>query len=322
MSIKKFFKGKKVLVAGGSGFVGRNFVEKLLALNCKVISTVHKRKLNLKHKNLKQVNCNLTDLNDCIKLTKNCEIVINAAGMVSAAQMTVNNPMSAISTNLIITLRILEACMLNNPQKILLFSSGTTGYPGSSKTMKESDMFKNEPADVYFGYGWSRRYTELLGKFVSMKTNIDIAICRPSAVYGIYDDFNPKTSHVIPALIKRAVDMENPYVVWGSGNEKRDFIYVEDLVEGCLQQIKAVKKYDVTNICYGSSVSIKKVVNSIFDILKYKKDRIIFDEKKPTTIPIRKLSNIKAIKDFNFTPKYSIYKGLEKTISWYIKNHV
>lgn len=322
MNIKNYFKGKTVLVAGGSGFVGRNFVENLLDLDCKVIATLHKRKLNLKHKNLIVTKCDLHNLDDCIRITKKVDIVINAAGMVSAVQMTVNNPMSAISTNLIITLRILEACMITRPKKVLLFSSGTTGYPGTSKKMVESDMFKQEPASIYFGYGWSRRYTEILGKFVSMKTNIDISICRPSAVYGIYDDFNPKTSHVIPALIKRAIDDENPYIVWGTGKEKRDFIYIEDLVKGCLNQIFFTKSYDVSNICYGESVSISEVVNNIFDILNKNKDHILFDKNKPTTIPVRKLSNNKAKKQFNFTPNYSIHDGLKKTIKWYIKNYV
>ncbi len=322
MNIKSYFKGKTVLVAGGSGFVGKNFVEKLLDLDCKVISTLHKRKLNLKHKNLIITKCDLQNLNQCIRVTKGADIVINAAGMVSAVQMTVNNPMSAISTNLIITLRILEACMITRPKKVLLFSSGTTGYPGTSKKMVESDMFKEEPASIYYGYGWSRRYTEILGKFVSMKTNIDISICRPSAVYGIYDDFNPKTSHVIPALIKRALDNESPYVVWGTGEEKRDFIYIEDLVKGCLNQIYFTKRYNVSNICYGESVSIREVVYIIFDVLNKSKDKIFFDKDKPTTIPVRRLSNIKAKREFKFAPKFPIHKGLKKTIKWYIKNYV
>ena len=188
--------------------------------------------------------------------------------------------------------------------------------------MIESDMFKKEPADIYYGYGWSRRYTEILGKFVSMKTNIDISICRPSAVYGIYDDFNPKTSHVIPALIKRALDNENPYIVWGTGKEKRDFIYIEDLVTGCLNQIYYTKKYNVSNICYGESVSISEVVYTIFNILKKDRGVIYFDKDKPTTIKVRKLSNNKAKREFDFTPKYPIHKGLKKTINWYIKNYV
>ena len=83
-------------------------------------------------------------------------------------------------------------------------------------------------------------------------------------------------------------------IFWGTGKEKRDFIYIEDLVKGCLNQICFTKGYDVSNICYGESVSISEVVYNIFDILKKSKNKIFFDKDKPTTIPIRRLSNIKA----------------------------
>ena len=137
-----------------------------------------------------------------MKVCENVDYIFHAAGMVSAARMTVNNPMTAISTNLIVTLRVLEAAMKQNVKKILLFSSGTTGYPPYTHAVKETEMFKEDPAEVYYGYGWSRRYTEILGNFASQKSDLKVAICRPTGVYGPHDDFNPSTSHVIPALIK------------------------------------------------------------------------------------------------------------------------
>ena len=90
----------------------------------------------------------------------------------------------------------------------------------------------------------------------------------------------------------------------------------------CINQICFTKGYDVSNICYGESVSISEVVYNIFDILKKSKNKIFFDKDKPTTIPIRRLSNNKAKRELDFIPKYPIHRGLKKTIKWYIKNYV
>tara|TARA_B100001057_G_scaffold499567_1_gene610736 strand:+ start:1120 stop:2103 length:984 start_codon:yes stop_codon:yes gene_type:complete len=317
MSDNTFYKEKKVLVTGGTGFVGTNFVQQLLLMEAKVIVPVHKRKSRIEHRNLTLINADLQSLEDCIMLCEDIDYIFHAAGTVSAASMTVQNPMSAISTNLIITLRILEAAMIKKVKKVLLFSSGTTGYPKYDFPVKEEDMFKDPPADVYFGYGWSRRYTELLGEFVTQKSDVNISICRPSAVYGRYDDFDPKTSHVIPALIRRAVEKEKPYVVWGTGDEIRDFIHVKDLVRGCLLLLEKNKSFDPVNIASGDVITIKEIVDIIIKETKHENAELTFDETKPTTIPKRMINVSKANNELGFNSSINIKEGLQDTIKWY-----
>jgi GDP-L-fucose synthase len=315
-----YFADKKVLVTGGTGFVGTNFVDELSKQNAKIIVPIHRRPLRIINKNITTIDADLTKLEDCMKICNEVDYIFHAAGMVSAARMTVNNPMTAISTNLVVTLRVLEAAMKKNVKKILLFSSGTTGYPPYNHAVKEEEMFKDDPADIYYGYGWSRRYTELLGKFASQKSDLKVAICRPTGVYGSYDDFDPGTSHVIPALIKRAVDQENPYIVWGSGEEIRDFLHVKDLVRGCMLLLEKYALSDPVNIGSGEEVKIKEIVKIILQNIGNKNMQVVFDDKKPTTIPVRKVDISKAKKILGFKKKISLQDGLAETIRWFKSN--
>ena len=312
-----YFDGKTVLVTGGTGFVGTNFVKELSNFNVKIIVPIHKRELSFKSKKIQTINADLTNIDDCLKVCQNVDYIFHAAGMVSAARMTVNNPMTAISTNLIVTLRILEAAMKQNVKKILLFSSGTTGYPKYNHAVTEEEMFNDDPAEIYYGYGWSRRYTELLGNFASKKSNLKVAICRPTGVYGSYDDFDPSTSHVIPALIKRAIDKENPYVVWGDGEEIRDFLHVRDLIRGCFLLLEKNANSDPVNIGSGKEYKIKDIVKTILNLTDNRDVKIEFDNTKPTTIPVRKVNVDKAKKLLGFEMKISLEDGLKETIDWY-----
>jgi len=316
----KYYKNKKILVTGGSGFVGRNFVESLLQAGSKVTVPIHKRKLPIKHKNLIKVSADLNSLKDCIKLCKKNDFIIHAAGTVAAAKMTVKNPMNAIAVNLTITLKILQAAMSENIKKVLIFSSGTTGYPNYKFPVKETHMFKKDPAKIYYGYGWSRRYAELLGKFVSMKSKTKVAICRPTAVYGQHDNFEVETSHVVPSLIRKAVLKENPYVVWGSGKEIRDFIHIQDLVKGCLLLLHKKADSDPVNIGSGKKTSIKELAKIILKNANHLNCKIKFDNKMPTTIPVRMVNVEKAKKILKFKAKKSLNEGIKEVIEWYKNN--
>ncbi|WP_022668266.1 NAD-dependent epimerase/dehydratase family protein [Desulfospira joergensenii] len=314
-----FYSGKKVLVTGGTGFVGTHFVEALVAAGANVRVPVHRRTPAIKNEKVEYISGNLESLEDCIRCCEGVDYVFHAAGAVSAAGTTVANPMSAISTNLILTARILEAAMIKEIKRILVFSSGTTAYPLADYPIKEEEMWTDHPPEIYFGYGWMRRYIEILSRFVSSKSSIGVAICRPTAVYGRHDDFDPVTSHVIPALIRRAVSKENPFVVWGTGDEIRDFLHVTDLVRGCLVLLEKHAVCDPVNIGYGKTTSIKEIVEIILNAAKHDKVEVQFDDSKPTTIPKRMVETIKAKKILGFEPEISLSKGLEDTFEWYLK---
>jgi GDP-L-fucose synthase len=315
-----FYRGKRVLVAGGSGFIGSNFVKKLSQLDANITVTIHKRPMQVGPDNLTYLNADLTNLSDATECTKEIDYVIHCAGGISSAGTTVTNPMSVLATNLVVTLRLLEASWINGVKRFLMFSSGTTGYPPYNYAVTEEDFWEDHPAPVYFGYGWSRRYNELISEFVHDKSNMKVAICRPSAPYGRYDNFDIDTGHVIPALISRALNKENPYIVWGTGDELRDFLHVNDLVNGCLTLLEKNVDCDPTNIARGASTTIKELVNIIVKAAGHDNSEIIFDASKPTTIPIRKISISKAVRELDYKPMVPLVDGITDTVEWYARN--
>jgi len=162
-----------------------------------------------------------------------------------------------------------------------------------------------------------RRYLELLGRFAASKSSLNVAICRPTAVYGRYDDFDPQTSHVIPALIRRAVSKENPFVVWGTGEEMRDFLHVTDLVRGCLLLLEKHADCDPVNIGYGEAFSVRQIVENILKASGHSNADVQFDATKPTTIPKRMVDVTKARTLLGFSPSMTLPEGLADTVSWY-----
>ena len=146
-----------------------------------------------------------------------------------------------------------------------------------------------------------------------------IAIARPFNTYGPRDKFDPKMSHVIPGLIKRVVDGENPLKVWGDGKQTRSFIYISDFVEGLMLTAEKYAVADPLNIGSDEEITIGDLSQHIIDIAGTKAT-IEFDTTKPTGQPRRTCDTRKAYKETGFQAKVSIKEGLEKTIDWYLKH--
>ncbi len=310
-----FYKGKKVLITGGTGFIGVNLAQELLKRGARVKITTHNRPLPFSM-DVETVKADLFMKEDCLNAVKGMDIIFHAAGAVSAAGTTVNNPISPVCDNLVLTSRVLEAAVAEGVDRCLIFSS-STAYPEADHPIKEDEMWLAEPYKVYFGYGWMRRYLEKLGQFISLKSKVKIALVRPTAVYGRWDDFDPVTSHVIPGLIRRALSKEDPYVVWGNGNEVRDFLHVSDLARGCADMIEKYAVCDPVNIGYGKTVTIKEIVDLILRHSGYSNAKVVYDTSKPSTIPFRMVDIDKARQLLGFEPAISLEEGLKDTITWY-----
>lgn len=312
-----FYEGRKVLVTGGSGFVGIHIVQELLKQGAHVRVPLHERPMPMELEGVETMEADLTNAGDCQRVMDGVDYVFHAAGSVAAAGVTVTNPMSAITGNLILTARVLEAVMSSKAKGILIFSSGVTAYPQTEHAVKEDEMWTAPPPDIYFGYGWMRRYLELMGEFVAQKSEMGVAICRPTAVYGRFDNFDPKRSHFIPALIRRAVEKEDPYVVWGTGEEMRDILHVTDLARGCLLLLEKHAKCDPVNIGYGQATKVREVVEIILKASGHDGAKVEFDATKPTTIPVRMVDTSKAKSLLGFESSVSLEEGIADMIGWY-----
>ena len=315
-TLKTAFAGKRILVTGGTGFIGTHFVEALIDAGAGLRVPIHHRPMIANDPGIEQVRADLNQPDDCLRVCEGIDYVVHAAGAVAAAGVTASNPMAAMTANLVLTIRMLEASWTAGVQRFLVFGS-STGYPATDHPVREDEMWSGPTHPAYFGYGWMRRYLERLSEFVASKSTMGIALVRPTAVYGRWDEFDPRTSHVIPALIRRAVAGEDPFEVWGTGDEVRDFLHVTDLVRGSLLTLANHAICDPVNIGYGQTVRIRDVVAAILRAAGHAGARVVFDASKPTAIPVRSVDTAKASRLLGFEPKVTLEDGLADTVQWY-----
>jgi len=313
-----FYSNKKVLVTGGTGFIGSHIVRALLRTGACIRVPMHVRQMQADISNVETVFADLMQWEGCRAAARGVDYVIHAAGTVGAAGVKDYQLMEGITKNLILTAHMLQAAWAEGVKKIVVFGS-STGYPPYSHPVKEEEMWLDEPHPAYAGYGWMRRYIEKLGKYVSGQSECKVVIIRPSAVYGPGDNFTEKTSHVIPALIKRAVERENPFVVWGTGDEVRDFIHVSDFARACLLALAKCNDFDPVNIGAGKGSTIREIVGLILDAAGHKDVQISFDSTKPSTIPFRMVSIEKARQMLEFEPQIPLEEGIRDTVQWYLQ---
>jgi GDP-L-fucose synthase len=316
--MENYFKDKKVVVTGGSGFIGSHFLNELVKRGAKVKTHTYHSPLQVESNNIEVVpNIDLTKLEDCIKLVEGVDYVIHCGGKV-AHPSTVPTDVQIGLAQLNLIGNVLEACAKTKVKKFLDLNS-STGYPDIRKPLTEDEYWVDEPYKSYYGYGWMRRYREKLMEHVSKFSGLHIALARCTAIFGPYDNFDLKTCHVVPALIKRHLSGEDPFTVWGSPDVVRDFLYVKDVVNGALLILEKGESMRPYNLGYGGGITIGEIVDTILKVTGQNPE-VIWDETKPTTIPFRAVSTERIQNELGFKPTYTFEEGMKETIDWYTKN--
>ena len=259
----------------------------------------------------------LFKLDDCMKLLDGADYVIHCGGYITNPSEVRTN-VQVLLHNINSTANVLEASAKCGLKGYLDINS-STGYPDRRHPVQEDEYWDEEPHESYFGYGWMRRYREKLMEFVSGFSDLKIALGRGTAMYGPYDNFNPKTCHVIPALIHRVLSGEDPFVVWGTPDVVRDFLYVRDVVDGGLLVLEKGESMKPYNIGAGTAITVGDIVDSILKATD-KNPKVVYDETKPTTIPFRMVSTDRIQNELGFEPKWSFEEGIKKTVDWYVNN--
>lgn len=293
-------------------------VNRLVDLNSKVY-VASKDNKNLVNKKVKKFyNIDLSKLSNCIKVTKNMDIIFNLLGITGSPKMNIENPASFMMGNINLSLPLLEAARINKTKRYLFTS--TYGVYGPSNIMNEENVWKTFPSEHDKYAGWAKRIAELQVEAYKKEYNFKgLHIVRPGNIFGPFGNFNPKNSMVVSSLIKRVVDGENPLIVWGDGTAVRDFIYSKDVAEGMLRVVKKNIQLPV-NLGSGKGYSIKKLVKCICNS-KYvkRKPKIIFDKSKPSGDKVRIL-NVRRSKKYGIYKKTDFQQAINETIKWYIEN--
>jgi len=309
------YQDKTIVVTGGSGMIGTHMIKELLKRGADVRTHTHENPLKIDDDRIEILNnIDLTNIDDCIELIDGADYVIHLAGMIA-------NP-KYVPTDFQITLNqitcltnVIDACQRCEVEKFIDLNSGT-GYPLKDYPLKEEEYWDGEPYISYYGYGWMRRYREKVMEHCSHISDMKIYISRTTAVFGPHDNFDLETSHVIPALIKRSLKGENPFVVWGTPDVVRDFIYVDDVINGMLLIMDKGNPMEPYNLGSGESITIGRLVESVLTACDLQLN-VEWDSTKPTTIPF-KLADINKITKLGFVPKYTFEQGIRKTIEWYL----
>ena len=315
-----FFASRLSLVTGGAGFIGTHLAKALLEHGGRVRLALHRRAPIVSDPRIETVHVDLTRQEDCLAAMQGVDLVFHAAGAVSGVGAGADQAMAGITTNLSLTAQVLQAAWAAGVERILIFSSSTV-YPAREHPVRE-DEAEGAPHPSYLGYGRMRRYFEHLAEFVASRSSVKVALVRPTAVYGPHDNFDPATSHVVAALVRRAVAKLDPFEVWGTGDEVRDFLHVEDFARGCLLAMEKHAACDPINIGYGSPVTIRRIVDIILEAAGHTKADVRFDASKPTAIPVRLVDTSKAKRLLGFEPRISIESGLRDLVRWYAAERV
>jgi GDP-L-fucose synthase len=319
-----FWEGKNVLVTGGTGFIGSHVVEKLIKLGARVSVLDNLQNSTIKNiayvkDRVRFIKGNCADSKDALLACKGQQVVMNLAARVGGIEYNRTHQATMLRDNLEIASTMIEAAKRAKVERFLVVSSACV-YPRACRVpTPESEGFIGEPEPTNGGYGWAKRMAEKFGMYYTEEFGMKVGIVRPYNCYGPRDHFDPQTSHVIPALIKRVFDGENPVVVWGSGRQTRAFLYVEDLARGMIEAIERYPVPDPVNLGTDEEVTIQELVETIVRFSR-KSPKIVFDTSKPDGSPRRNSDNTKAKEKIGFTAKTKLADGLQKTIEWYEKN--
>jgi len=312
-----FYSGKRILVAGGSGFVGIHLTATLVGLGAQVRSTYHSKEPRERLDSVEYVSADLLNPADCSRVTKDMDFVFMAAANSSGAAVMEKTPLVHLTPNLIMNAQMLAASYENKVSRFCFISSNTV-YPLTDFAVKESDA-NFEYFDKYFIVGWMKRFSEIMCEMYSnnIKMPMQTVTVRPGNLYGPFDKFNKKESKVIAALIRRAIEGEDPFSVWGDGLDIKDFLYVTDFIDGMLLAFEKANDFEPINIASGTPVTIREVIKVILDVTDHASVSVAYDATKPTMIPKRMIDVTKIKELTGWKAKTDLAAGISETVAWY-----
>jgi GDP-L-fucose synthase len=307
-------KGRRVLVAGGTGLVGVSLTRRLVDLGADVTSTSFSQTPQALAD--RYLRCDFTSMADCLRATEGKEIVFLTAVQASGVQGMKESPTGRLLPNLQIHAGLLEACRLNKVKTVLWVSSSTV-YQEAYHPIRESELdWNTQPFALYQGMGWLYRYLEQLARLYREQAGMEVGVIRTTSIYGPHDQFDDGKAHVIPAIIKRALGREDPFVVWGRPDTVRDFIFVDDLVDAMVRMVEQGCHPEPLNVCSGHPLTVAQAVESILRVAGHA-PRVEYDRTKPSAIPYRALDMTRFETFYGRPQRTPFESGVGQTVEWY-----
>lgn len=312
---------KNLLICGATGFIGRNMVEYFSKQpGYHVIAVYHNRK-PYHQPNVTWVPADLRRVEDIEKVIKNVDIIIQAAATTSGSKDILLKPMVHVTDNMVMNSLLFRAAHEAGVKHILFFSC-TVMYQSSEDALKEEDFNpSNEIHPRYFGVGWTKVALEKQSEFYARLGTTKYTVLRHSNIYGPHDKFDLERSHVFGATVTKVMsaDPGGTITVWGTGEEARDLLYIDDLTQCAVLALeKQQDPFQLFNVGYGSAVSIKDLVHKIVALSK--RNLIIeHDISKPTIKTSLFLDCNHVMKKLGWHPEVTLDEGILKTLAWWEK---
>jgi GDP-L-fucose synthase len=302
------WKDKKVLVTGGAGFLGRHVIAAL-------------KKEGIEHTIVpRSKDVDLRKREDAEKIVEGVHGVIHLAARVGGIGYNREHPAELWYDNLLMGTHMLHESWRAKVEKFVAVGT-ICAYPKFTPVpFKEEDLWNGYPEETNAPYGIAKKTVMEGVRAYHAQYGMRAIALLPVNLYGPHDNFNPDSSHVIPALIKKVYDAregkQDHIDVWGTGNATREFLFVEDAAEGIVQAFLKYEKPDPVNLGSGMEISIRDLITTIAKIMEYTGE-IRWDATKPDGQPRRMLDTSKAEHEFGFKAQTSFKEGLEKAIAWY-----
>lgn len=310
MSEKSFWQDKRVCVTGGAGFLGSFVTEKLAARGAAEIFIPTIEEFDLVQK---------TDIQRMLDVSQP-DIIIHLAAQVGGIGANREHPAEFFYSNLMMGVQLIHEAWLRGIQKFLALGT-ICAYPKFTPIpFKEDNLWDGYPEETNAPYGLAKKMLLVQSQAYREQYGFNSIFLMPVNLYGPKDNFNPNSSHVIPALIKKCLEAKaggaEAIEVWGDGSPTREFLYVEDAAEGLLLAAEKYNSSAPVNLGSGMEISIKDLVELIARLTGFE-GKLIWDSSKPNGQPRRRLDVTRAEHEFGFKARVGFEEGLKKTIDWY-----
>lgn len=306
-------KNKQIVVTGGAGFLGSHVIEHLLERG------VDKKDILVP----RSKDYDLTQFLNCKKVVEGKDLVIHLAAKVGGIGLNREKPGELFYKNAIMGIQLMEAARQAGVEKMVVLGTICVYPKFTPVPFKEENLWNGYPEETNAPYGLAKKMLLVQAQAYRQQYGFNAVYLLPVNLYGPRDNFNPESSHVIPALIKKVQDAKlakQDFIdAWGTGKATREFLHVDDAARGIVLAAEKYDKKDPVNLGAGMEISIKDLVKLICELMDFKGE-IRWDKTKPDGQPRRMLDTSRAEKEFGFKAKTSFEDGLRNTIDWYVKN--
>lgn len=305
-----FWAERRVLVTGGAGFLGTHVVMKIQAQGCRTVIVPRSREFDLREKAA------------IIAVFERArpDVVIHLAAVVGGIGANRRHPGQFFYDNAIMGLQLLEQARLCGVEKCVVLGT-VCAYPKFTPVpFCEADLWNGYPEETNAPYGLAKKMLLVQAQAYRQEYGLNAIYLLPVNLYGPGDNFDPETSHVIPALIRKCLEAldegQDEVAVWGTGQASREFLYVGDAAEAIVLAAERYDEAEPVNLGSGRELSIKEVVELIAELTGFK-GRLVWDHTKPDGQPRRSLDTTRAEQAFGFRARTDFREGLQRTITWY-----